>query len=240
MEFRKAPELSIVIPIHNEESILREAIDQLRAELAEESWSYELILAENGSVDKTASIAAEIASQVDNVCTFSIASPNYGRALREGIDKSTGTFVVCDEIDLCNIDFYREAVGLLQTKQAQMVIGSKAMVGATDSRPWMRRLATRVMSGLLRVTLDFRGTDTHGLKAFDRRLLQPVVQACVVEQDLFASELVIRASRADIHVREIPVHSAEKRRTAIHVIKRVPRVVQGLVVLTYAIRFRDR
>ena len=49
---------------------------------------------------------------------------------------------------------------------------------------------------MLRVALDFRGTDTHGLKAFHRETLLPVVEACVIDRDLFASELVIRAGRA--------------------------------------------
>ena len=52
-----------------------------------------------------------------------------------------------------------------------MVVGSKAMKGASDQRPLFRRAATRVINGMLRVALDFRGTDTHGLKAFHRETL---------------------------------------------------------------------
>ena len=93
---------------------------------------------------------------------------------------------------------------------------------------------------LARVALDFRGTDTHGLKAFDRATVLPIVRSCVVDRDLFASELVIRAGRAGLRIIEIPIQLAEKRAPAINLVRRVPRVLSGLARLTYAIRFGGR
>ena len=118
-----------------------------------------------------------------------------------------------------------------------MVVGSKAMKGASDHRPLMRRAATRVLNGMLRVALDFRGTDTHGLKAFKRTTLIPVVQECVIDRDLFASELVIRAGREGVRVIEIPIRLDEKRPPAINLVKRVPNVLRGMAKLTRVIRF---
>jgi hypothetical protein len=99
----------------------------------------------------------------------------------------------------------------------------------------MRRVATRVLNGMLRVAVDFRGTDTHGLKAFHRATLVPVVEQCVIDRDLFASELVIRAGQV-VRVMEIPIRLAEKRAPAINLTKRVPNVLKGMAKLTYAIR----
>ena len=48
---------------------------------------------------------------------------------------------------------------------------------------------------MLRIILGFRGTDTHGLKAFRRVALLDTVRACLVDKDVFASEFVIRADR---------------------------------------------
>ena len=124
----------------------------------------------------------------------------------------------------------------LRHGDCDMVVGSKAMKGASDHRPLMRRAATRVLNGMLRIALDFHGTDTHGLKAFHRAALLPVVEACVIDRDLFASELVIRAGQA-VRVLEIPVRLAEKRPPAINLVKRVPNVLRGMAKLTYVIRF---
>jgi hypothetical protein len=145
--------------------------------------------------------------------------------------------VICEEIDLCDLDFHRRALEHLRHGDCDMVIGSKAMKGASDERPLFRRAATRVINGMLRVALDFRGTDTHGLKAFDRARILPIVEQCVIDRDLFASELVIRAGRADLHVLEIPIRLHEKRPPAINLMKRVPHVMRGLAKLTYVIRF---
>lgn len=236
---RNTPYVSIVIPVYNEQGILREAISGLRADLAPFGWDYEILICENGSIDQTRSLGRHLESEMDEVRFLSIGEPNYGKALRDGILSATGTFVVCDEIDLCDTDFYRRAMDLLAHDDADMVVGSKAMKGARDQRPLVRRAATRVINGMLRVALDFRGTDTHGLKAFRRERLLPVVHQCVVDKDLFASELVIRAGRAGRHVVEIPVQVAEKRRPAINLLRRVPNVLGGLARLTYAIRVRN-
>jgi glycosyltransferase involved in cell wall biosynthesis len=233
-----SPRISIVIPVFNEEGILHEAVNELSAELDRNGWSYEVILAENGSTDHTVELGEQLAAELPGVSIFSVSEPNYGRALREGIQRARGRFVICDEIDLCDADFHRRAMALLERGRAEMVVGSKAMKGANDGRPLIRRAATRVMNGLLRVAVDFRGTDTHGLKAFERERLLPFVNACVVDRDLFASELVVRAGRGGVEVIEIPVRVQEKRRPAINLVRRVPNVLKNLARLTYVIRIK--
>jgi len=242
----RAPDVSIVIPIYNESGILREAVTELReglqglpGDLGAPDLRFEIILAENGSKDDTVALAEALAAELPEVRTFSLGEPNYGKALRQGILQARGELVICDEIDLCDTDFYRRALALLRARGCDMVVGSKAMRGARDQRPVFRRLATRVINELLRVSLDFHGTDTHGLKAFRRATLAPIVDQCVIDKDLFASELVIRAGRADLSIIEIPVRLAEKRPPAINLFKRVPGVLRGLVKLTRVIRFNQ-
>lgn len=239
-----APDVSIVIPVYNEEGILREAVtellagyDDLRRALHAPELTFEVILAENGSRDRTAELATHLAAERPDVRTFSLGEANYGKALRAGILAARGAIVICEEIDLCDLDFHRRALEHLRHQDCDMVIGSKAMKGASDERPVFRRVATKVINGMLRVALDFRGTDTHGLKAFDRGALLPVVEACVIDRDLFASELVIRAGRSALRVLEIPIRLHEKRRPAINLVKRVPSVLRGMAKLTYVIRF---
>jgi glycosyltransferase involved in cell wall biosynthesis len=231
------PDVSIVIPVYNEEGILREAIGELIAELASRELTYEIIIAENGSRDRTVELAEHLVAEHPGIVrAFSLGEPNYGKALRRGILEARGTWVICEEIDLCDVDFHDRALDHLRHGDADMVVGSKAMKGASDQRPLFRRAATRVLNGLLRVAVDFRGTDTHGLKAFYREKLRPVVEACVIDRDLFASELVIRAGNA-VRVIEIPIRLAEKRPPAINLVKRVPNVLRGMAKLTYVIRF---
>lgn len=232
------PTISIVIPVYNEEELLRSSVEELTSSLDALGWSYELLLAENGSSDRTVAIGQELSAAMPAVQMFSSGEPNYGKALRQGILRARGEFVLCDEIDLCDVDFYTRALPLLEADEADMVVGSKAMRGAHDTRPVFRRVATRVINGMLRVAVDFRGTDTHGLKAFRRGRVLPIVDQCVIDKDLFASELVVRAGRSELRVLEIPVEVSEKRRPAIHLARRVPNVLKNLARLTYVIRVK--
>jgi glycosyltransferase involved in cell wall biosynthesis len=231
--------ISIVIPVYNEASIVREAALELCRKLDDLAWDYELILTENGSTDGTKQIVGELAAENHRIRALTGGQPNYGRALKRGILEARGSEVICDEIDLCDIDFYQRALPLL-AEGADLVVGSKAMKGANDARPLVRRAATRVITLLLRLTTGFRGTDTHGLKAFKRERLEEVARACVVERDLFASELVIRAQRMGREVREIPITLHEKRPPSTHLFGRVPRVIMGLIKLGWTIRVRYR
>ncbi|MFH0902289.1 MAG: glycosyltransferase family 2 protein [Pseudomonadota bacterium] len=233
-----SPLLSIVIPVHNEEGILAKSLAELREQLGSLDLSYEIIVAENGSGDRTVEVARELAQIAAEVKVHTLGEPNYGKALRLGILSARGTYVICDEIDLCDVDFYRRALALMQNGEAEMVVGSKVMAGANDDRPFVRHAATLVLNGMLRVAVGFRGTDTHGLKAFKREALLDTVGHCIVDRDLFASELVVRAGREGKRVVEIPLVVKEKRKPSVNLFRRVPNVLKNLARLTYVIRIK--
>lgn len=234
---RPDPEISIVIPVLNEEAIVERQVRALVAETRTLNRPFEVILSANGCTDQTITIAQELARTFREVQTLELSEPDYGRALRAGILAARGRIVVCDEIDLCDVDFHRRALRLLDQNACDMVVGSKTMPGARDKRPLTRRVATKVINGMLRLSVGFQGTDTHGLKAFRRAPMLPVIQRCVVNKDLFASELVIRAGRAGLRVHEIPIELEEQRSSPIHLVRRVPRVLRDLGRLVVAVRF---
>ncbi len=76
--------------------------------------------------------------------------------------------------------------------------------------------------------------------AFRRSSLVDTLERCVVDRDLFASEMVIRAQRYHLRVVEIPITIQEKRPPSIHLFQRVPNVLKNLAKLVYIVRFRNR
>jgi glycosyltransferase involved in cell wall biosynthesis len=232
------PKLSIVIPVYNEEGILHASVVDLIERMMELQTPYELLIAENGSSDRTIAIAEELAQKYPQVKVHSLGEPNYGKALKRGILRAIGEIVICDEIDLCDTDFYRRALKVLEEERVDLVVGSKVMEGAQDRRGLFRHSATLVINGMLRVLVGFHGTDTHGLKAFRRERLVGTVERCELDRDLFASEFVIRAEREGRRVKEIPVHIVEKRPPSVNLVRRVPKVLRDIARLTYMIRVR--
>ena len=237
----EAKEVSVVIPIYNEAIILRASVTELVQKLRESGRTFDIVLAENGSTDGTVEVIQELSKEFPEVQSLHINEPNYGRALKLGILQAKGHIVICEEIDLCDVDFHQRALEILnKDPNINFVVGSKALPKSQDERPLSRRMATRVITLLLRLCVGFRGTDTHGLKAFRRKNILPFVKDCTVEHDIFASELVIRAEHGGAGVMEIPVAINEKRAPSIHLMERVPRALNNLMRLTIAIRFNKK
>jgi len=230
-----APEVSIVVPVYDEQAILYDAVAGLLDRLGARGVSFEVLLAENGSRDGTLEVARELESRHPEVRHLSLPEPNYGKALKQGIVAARGAIVVADEIDLLDVGFQLAAIERVRAG-ADLVIGSKLMAGARDDRPLIRHLGSLVYTGLLRAATGYRGTDTHGPKAMNRARLLPIVEACRLDRDVFASELAVRASRAGLSVLELPLSIQEKRPPTINLARRVPAVLRHLTELAYFTR----
>ena len=93
------PQVSIVIPVYNEEGILARSINEIINGCDELGISYELILCENGSTDRTPQIAEQLCQEFSSLHLLRYPEPNYGGALQEGIRQARGENIVCFEID---------------------------------------------------------------------------------------------------------------------------------------------
>ncbi len=231
-------EISVIIPVYNEESIISKSVDELYRMMRNFGRSFEIIISENGSKDRTREILAELSNRYKEVKFFTSDTPDYGAALKKGILAARGEIVICDEIDLGIYDFYKNSMDILFGNEADLVIGSKLLSGAKDERPLLRHIATIIINLLLRILLGFKGSDTHGLKSFRREKLLPIVNKCLITKDLFASEFVIRAEKERIRIKEIPLDVKEKRKPSINLFKRVPNVLKNLFKLFYALRIK--
>lgn len=239
------PDVSIVIPVYNEEGILSASIADLTEKIGAseklEGLTFEILLAENGSVDRTVEVARGLMTRHPELRMIHSDRPDYGYALKQGIQSARGKYVICDEIDLCDVDFYERALYRLREEGYDLVVGSKALERSFDKRPSYRRAATYVINKMLRVATGFRGTDTHGLKAFRREKILPIIDRCVIYKDMFASELVIRTERdEELRNTEIPVEVIEKRKPSVRLLSRVPNVLKNIVRLTWEIRINNR
>lgn len=229
------PEVSVVIPVYNEAEILDEAVPRFLSALEELGSRFELILVENGSSDQSPQMVQSWQARDERVVAMHCHSPNYGAAMQLGLVKARAEIVICEEIDLGAWLFWSQAIARMKQEELALVVGSKAMDGSADLRPWLRRAATRGYNGVLRLCFGYTGTDTHGVKVLNKRVLAPVIAACKTQHDVFASELVIRADRGGYRWRELPIRIKESRPTTIALHRRIPRVCSQLMRLALAI-----
>jgi hypothetical protein len=235
-----APALTVVLPAHNESGMLEESVREVAAGLRERGRSFEIVVVENGSSDDTAAIANRLVGEFPELRVLSLPEADYGQALRAGLLAAAGEVVVNFDVDFCDLGFLDRAVPLVEDPGGPaVVVGSKRTAGSADSRTWQRRMVTGVFSSLLRYGFGLTVSDTHGVKAFRRTAVAPLAQGCRFGQDLFDTELILRAERSGLRSAEIPVDVVEKRPARSSIAARIPRTVKGLVALRLAL-WRER
>jgi len=232
---QQRPSFSIIVPVHNEAEILQGAITRILNAFNGFGARFEIVICENGSTDETATIAQRLQRHCSEVRVEHLPAANYGLALRRAIAVCQHDVILLFNVDFWSLDFVHTALERLNNYD--MVIGSKVMPGSRDERPVVRRLITRSFNQFLRLCFGFRGTDTHGMKAFRRQSLSTVIALCVTDHFIFDTELVLRAQRAGVRMTEIPVHVRELRQPSyLSLIRRSPQVIWNLAKLWGALR----
>jgi glycosyltransferase involved in cell wall biosynthesis len=234
----RSPDISIVIPVHNEEGFIEGALPRLVDALETAGASYEVIIAENGSRDATADLAARFALTDPRFRVLRLPEADYGAAMRAGFLEARGSWVVNFDIDYFSGDFL--AAGLRLSDEADIVLASKRAAGADDRRSVLRRTATWGFNMVLRALFGSKVTDTHGMKMVRREVVATVVPTVLSTKDLFDTELVIRAERQGYRIAEVPAVVEEQRAARSSFLKRIPRTVRGVWRIRRAIGREDR
>ncbi len=220
--------VSVVIPVHNEADYLPAAIDRLYHELDAVDADIEVVLVENGSTDGTAEVVTRLAAKRQTLRLLRLDVADYGAAMREGFLTTSGEWVVNFDIDYFSGEFL---AGAIRRDDADLVLASKRAEGSEDRRSLFRRTATWGFNVLLRTVLDSGVSDTHGMKAIRRKVVDDVGPEVASTEDLFDTELVVRAERAGYRIVEVPVIVQEERDSRSKLLRRVPRTIRGLWVI---------
>ena len=221
-------DVSIVIPIHNEEKLLLRTVSDLIKELNKNDITFELILVENGSTDRSPQIVKDLAQKFNNIKAFFLPLPSYGKAILKGYLSSKKEIVANFSIDWVEMSFLKKALRLLKTYD--LVIASKNIPSSSDHRPKIRRLGGIIYHKLVRLLFFLPIADTHGIKAFNRKKLISIIKKCRGYSETFDTELVIRVNREGLKIKELPISVEEKRPTRVRI---VLRGLKGLLQLIY-------
>jgi glycosyltransferase involved in cell wall biosynthesis len=227
--------ISIVMPAHNEQGYLEPAVKSVVAGLRDRGHRFEVIVAENGSTDRTVAEAEQLAQTYPEVKVLRSPVADYGTSLKAGFLAATGELVVNFDVDLVDLRFLDRALEVLAPGAVAIVVGSKRGSGADDQRRLGRKAVTAVFSLVLRHGFGLQVSDTHGMKALRRDPLEVLVKSCQFGRDIFDTELVIRAERAGLVVAAIPVTVADQRPPRTPIARRILGSVPALVRLRLAL-----
>lgn len=168
------PVLSVVIPAYNEEKTIESV---LKALLAAPLPKLEIIVVDDGSSDNTRKILKKIEKKYIDTLIFREINGGKGAALRDGIAKATGDFVVIQDADLEYDPQDLPAVlqPLLDGK-ADVVYGSRFMGSAAHRVVYFwHYLANKYLTTLSNIFNNLNLSDMEtGYKMFRRELIQDI------------------------------------------------------------------
>jgi dolichyl-phosphate beta-glucosyltransferase len=207
------PFLSVVIPAYNEAERLPLTLIDVDRHLSDQEYSYEIIVVISHSTDHTAEIVKRLASFLPNLKYIAL-SENRGKgfAVKTGMLTAKGTYCLYMDADNSTavVEFNKMLPYLRggHGEKCDIVIGSRRVSGARVSPPMppSRRLASAVARVFIKV-FGVRGfKDTQcGFKAFTAEAAQSLFGALITDGWLFDVELLARAKKADLKIREIPI-----------------------------------
>ncbi|HPA20451.1 MAG TPA: glycosyltransferase family 2 protein [Verrucomicrobiae bacterium] len=197
-------ELSVVLPCLDEAETVARCVETAKRALERTGVSGEVVVADNGSRDGSAELAARAGARV--VC---VPERGYGSALMGGIAASRGHFVVMGDTD-ASYDF-GEIPKFLDALRAgnELVMGCRLPAGGgrvvPGAMPLMHRLfGNPVFTWLGRLMFKAPVHDVYcGLRGFTRGLYERLGLRCTGME--FATEMVIKASLQGARVAEVPI-----------------------------------
>jgi glycosyltransferase involved in cell wall biosynthesis len=197
-------ELSIVMPCLNEAKTLPVCIAKAQRYLESAGISGEVIVADNGSTDGSIEVAKAAGAEVVRV-----SERGYGSALRAGITHAKGTYVIMGDAD-DSYDFSALEPFVTELRRGtRLVMGNRFKGGIKPgAMPVLHRyLGNPVLSfiGRLFFSNESKGRigDFHcGLRGFHRESILGL-GLCSTGME-FASEMVVKASLANLTMREVP------------------------------------
>ncbi len=228
------PKVSIVIPAYNEEEVLAPQLDFIVENVSRIISNYEILVVENGSKDQTQSLLLKYSETSEKVKPIIFNTPDYGKAMREGILCSSGDIIHICQIDFFDPDFFEQSLKRL-SEGTIFVIGSRNRRG-WDRRPIQRQILTFGLNLTLRLFFNFKGTDTHGLKTFFKSNIIDFVHQCKMGRGVFDTEMVLRAQYAGIEIVEDPVEAYEIRGKRNTYFQKIFRNLKDLSILKYHLR----
>lgn len=193
-------ELSIVMPCLNEEQTLAQAIASAKEAIKLSGLRGEVVVADNGSTDQSASIAESAGARV-----VTAKKRGYGYALLAGCHASRGKYIIMGDAD-ATYDF-REAVAFLDDLKggADLVMGSR-LRGHIEpgAMPWLHRyIGTPVLSRIIKGFFRLNITDCNcGMRAITKSAF---LRLALVSGGMeFASEMIIKCGLYRMKVTERP------------------------------------
>ncbi|HEY5317246.1 MAG TPA: glycosyltransferase [Solirubrobacteraceae bacterium] len=201
-----------MVPVYNEQAVVDVSLRRLHGFLADNlPFSWQMVIADNASTDRTLEIARRLASELDRVHVLHLPERGRGRALRAAWSVSDALVLCYMDVDLStDLRALLPLLAPLISGHSDLAIGTRLGRGARVTRSPKRELISRAYNGILRLALGARFSDAQcGFKAIRADAARELVPRVRDEEWFFDTELLMLAQRAGMRIHEVPVDWVE-------------------------------
>lgn len=230
-----APQLSVVIPLYNEESTVEELYRRLTTVLARLDRTYEVIFVDDGSTDGTYFDLCALGAGNPTVRFVKLAR-NYGQtaALVAGFDRAAGDTIVAMDGDL------QHAPEDLPKLLAKLDEGYDIVSGWRERRAdnyWTRRLPSRIANWLI---ASFSGVKLHDFGTTFKAYRSSVIKQIGLYGELHRF-IPALASSQGARIAEVPITNIQRPQSKSHYgLSRTWRVMADLITVRFLLRYATR
>lgn len=209
------PELSIIVPAYNEEEMIVGTLDAIHNYLKTRKESFELIVVDDGSRDKTVSLVEEWGRAKASHLRVLVNKTNMGKgfSVRRGVEESRGQFLIFIDADL---PYELDAIDgfLLALRNGNdLAIGSRVLPGSeVKGVPAMRFFAGQVFSWMVQGFLFLGIRDTQcGFKSFRADAAREIFRRLTISGFGFDVELLYIARKLKYRIQPVAVRMIHHR-----------------------------
>lgn len=200
--------LSVIIPAYNEEKRLPATLQSVFDYLKKQSYGWEVIVADNGSTDGTASVVASWEKKDSRFTHLLVHEQGKGGAIKRAMGSARGSFRLFMDADNATTIDQIEPFWKYFNEGYDVVIGSIEVKGASiqEHAGWHRRFLGKAAKWLIRfVALPGVYDSQRGFKALSAKAASVVFAKQTIGRWGFDIEILLIARRNGFKIKELPV-----------------------------------
>ena len=210
-------EVTAVIPVFNDRAALVVALPRSVEVLSSLTPSFEILVAEDGSMDGSADLVREEAQKDPRIrLLHSDERQGRGRALTRAFREANGSLLCYYDVDLAtDMSHLGGLIGAIRDGY-DMSTGSRLMPSSDVKRTGEREVASRGYNLLVRLVLGSRLHDHQcGFKGFRRDRILPLLPSVKATHWFWDTEILVRGQREGYRIHEFPVRWRASRGTTV-------------------------
>ncbi len=230
-------DLSIVIPAFEESAKIARDIESAGAFLMENNLAGEIIVVDDGSKDDTCQVAksAAVSTGIHLEVIRYYHHRGKGYAVRTGVSRSRGKYVMFADSGCCvPYSDTLKGIEMLESDHCDIAHASRKLAESKiqTKQAWYRRICSSVFKWFVHQSMGIPHelTDTQcGFKIYKGDIARKLYSECLTDGFMFDVEIIIRALRQNLRIKEFPIQWACDRDSRLSIARTPWPVIRELI-----------